>query len=203
MTVPRQPSPPDRPGAHEPSDRDGGRAGKTEDHSHMIRRRWLTAIIIVLLIGVPAGYLVISADQSRNSGRDKEDKYSATGLTAGWPSKVQRRLYDVPVQPYSEEVAYYETNNWRTSRLYVQFLTSNAGLKRFLKQIGTTEDKLKPHDITISARDRNVVGWEFTGPGPWSGLTHARKNPTPTQDVVVDRSNPRHPMVYVVSTTTP
>ncbi|MFF1379175.1 sugar kinase [Streptomyces sp. NPDC058308] len=202
MTVPRQPSSPDLPGPPEP-DRDGARASKTEDRRHMIRRRWLTAIIIVLLIGVPAGYLVISANQSRNSGRDKEDKYSATGLTAGWPSKVQRRLYDVPVQPYSAEVAYYETNNWRTSRLYVQFLTSNEGLRRFLKQIGTTEDELKPDDITISKRDRKVVGWEFTGPGPWSGLTHDRKNPAPTQDVVVDRSNAQHPMVYVVSSTTP
>ncbi|MFD4629009.1 sugar kinase [Streptomyces sp. NPDC058284] len=203
MTVPRQPSSPDHPGAPEPPDRDEGKALKTEDRRHMLRRRWLTAIIIVLLIGVPAGYLVISANQSRNSGRDKEDKYSATGLTAGWPSKVQRRLYDVPVQPYSAEVAYYETNNWRTSRLYVQFLTSNEGLKRFLTQIGTTEDKLKPKDITISKRDRNVVGWEFTGQGPWSGLTHDQKNPKPTQDVVVDRSNAQHPMVYVVSTTTP
>ncbi|MBW5422749.1 sugar kinase [Streptomyces sp. BG9H] len=187
------------PGAPEPG-RDGAR---TEDRRHMIRRRWLTATIIVLLIGIPAGYLVISANQSRNSGRDKEDKYSATGLTEGWPSKVQRRLYDVPIPPYSAEVAYYETNNWRTSRLYVQFLTSNEGLAKFLKRIGTTESKLKPKDLTISKRDRNVVGWEFTGPGPWSGLTHEQKDPAPSQDVVVDRANPEHPMVYVVSTTTP
>ncbi|MFF8653643.1 sugar kinase [Streptomyces huasconensis] len=199
MTVPRQPTPPDLPGAHEPG-RDGGR---TEDRRHMIRRRWLTATIIVLLIGIPAGYLVISANQSRNSGRDKEDKYSATGLTEGWPSKVQRRLYDVPIPPYSAEVAYYETNNWRTSRLYVQFLTSNEGLDKFLKQVGTDSGKLKPKDITISKRDQNVVGWEFTGPGPWSGLTHEQKDPVPTLDVVVDRANARHPMVYVVSTTTP
>ncbi|MGW0536838.1 sugar kinase [Streptomyces sp. NPDC003032] len=199
MTVPRQPSSPEFPGAPEPG-RDGDR---TEDRRHMIRRRWLTATIIVLLIGVPAGYLVISANQSRNSGRDKEDKYSATGLTEGWPSRVQRRLYDVPVPPYSAEVAYYETNNWRTSRLYVQFLTSNKGLDKFLKQIGTTTSALKPNDLTISKRDRNVVGWEFTGRGPWSGLTHERKDPRPTQDIVVDRANPEHPMVYLVSTTTP
>ncbi|MBM7172346.1 sugar kinase [Streptomyces sp. G44] len=199
MTVPRQPTPPDLPGEPEPG-RDGGR---TEDRRHMIRRRWLTATIIVLLIGIPAGYLVISANQSRNSGRDKEDKYSATGLTEGWPSKVQRRLYDVPIPPYSAEVAYYETNNWRTSRLYVQFLTSNEGLDRFLREIGTKTSALKPKDITISKRDRNVVGWEFTGPGPWSGLTHEQKDPVPTLDVVVDRANARHPMVYVVSTTTP
>ncbi|THC51206.1 sugar kinase [Streptomyces sp. A1499] len=200
MTVPRQPSSPDQPGAPEPPERG---KGKPEDRRHMLRRRWLTATIIVLLIGIPAGYLVISANQSRNSGRDKENKYSATGLTEGWPSKVQRRLYEVPIPPYSKEVAYYETNNWRTSRLYVQFLTSNKGLDKFLKRIGATGGDLKPKDLTISKRDRGVVGWEFTGKGPWSGLTHEQKNPKPTQDVVVDRADPGHPMVYVVSSTTP
>ncbi|MEV0444117.1 sugar kinase [Streptomyces spectabilis] len=199
MTVPRQPSPPDLPGAPGPADGES----RPEDRRHMIRRRWLTATIIVLLIGVPAGYLLISANQSRDSGRDKEKKYSATGLTAGWPSKVQRRLYDVPVPPYSAEVAYYETNNWRTSRLYVQFLTSNEGLEKFLKETGTSASKLKKDDITISKRDQNVVGWEFTGPGPWWGVTHDQDNPAPTQDIVVSRANPKHPMVYVVSATTP
>ncbi|MEU2559811.1 sugar kinase [Streptomyces longispororuber] len=200
MTVPRQPSPPDVPGPPGPGSPEGRRP---EDRRHMIRRRWLTATIIVLLIGVPAGYLLISANQSRDSGRDKEKKYSATGLTAGWPSKVQRRLYDVPVPPYSAEVAYYETNNWRTSRLYVQFLTSNEGLETFLEETGTSARRLKKDDITISKRDQKVVGWEFTGPGPWSGVTHDQDDPAPTQDIVVNRSNPDHPMVYVVSRTTP
>ena len=61
--------------------------GRPRTARHMIRRRALTLLIIVLLIGVPAGYLVISANQSRDSGKDKEAKYSATGLTPGWPSK--------------------------------------------------------------------------------------------------------------------
>ncbi|MFE0131119.1 sugar kinase [Streptomyces sp. NPDC059037] len=203
MTVPRQPSSPDSPDSSDSPDSPDGGKRPPEDRRHMIRRRWLTATIIVLLIGVPAGYLVISANQSRNSGRDKEAKYSATGLTAGWPSKVQRRLYDVPIPPYSREVAYYETNNWRTSRLYAQFLTSNKGLNKFLKQIGTSTADLEKNDITISKRDRKVVGWEFTDPGPWYGLTHEQKDPIPTLDVVVNRANPDHPMVYVVSTTTP
>ncbi|GHE99050.1 hypothetical protein GCM10018785_73620 [Streptomyces longispororuber] len=200
MTVPRQPSPPDVPGPAGPG---APERRRPEDRRHMIRRRWLTATIIVLLIGVPAGYLLISANQSRDSGRDKEKKYSATGLTAGWPSKVQRRLYDVPVPPYSAEVAYYETNNWRTSRLYVQFLTSNEGLETFLEETGTSARRLKKDDITISKRDQKVVGWEFTGPGPWSGITHDQDDPAPTQDIVVNRANPDHPMVYVVSRTTP
>ncbi|MEW2164533.1 sugar kinase [Streptomyces sp. NPDC007084] len=174
-----------------------------EDPRHKFRRRALTLLIIVLLIGVPAGYLVISANQSRDSGKDKEEKYSATGLTAGWPSRVQRRLYQVPIPGRSTDVAYYETNNWKTSRLYVQFGTTEAALDAFLKQVGTKGSDLKKDDITISGRDQKIVGWEFTGPGPWSGLVHKQKDPAPTHDIVVNRSEPGHPMVYVVSRTVP
>ncbi|WP_200307951.1 sugar kinase [Streptomyces adelaidensis] len=174
-----------------------------ENRRRTIRRRAITLSIIVLLIGVPAGYLVISANQSRDSGKDKEEKYSATGLTAHWPSRVQQRLYQVPIPPYSKHVAYYETNNWKTSRLYVQFYTSNEGLERFLDQIGARTDDLEPDESAINARDRGIVGWDFTGPGPWYGLVKDQKNPAPTHDIVVNRSNPDHPMVYVVSRTVP
>ncbi|PBC60222.1 sugar kinase [Streptomyces sp. Tue6028] len=190
-SLPRQASPPDEP------------QRPPEDPRHKFHRRALTLLIIVLLIGVPAGYLVISANQSRNSGKDKEAKYSATGLTAGWPSRVQRRLYQVPIPTNSTDVAYYETNNWKTSRLYVQFGTTPAGLDTFLKDVGTSRDALKKDDITISARNQQVVGWEFTGPGPWAGLVHKQKDPAPTQDIVVNWSTPEHPMVYVVSRTIP
>ncbi|GAA2348896.1 sugar kinase [Streptomyces kunmingensis] len=190
-TVPRQPSSPDEEPRQAP------------DRGRVIRRRALTLLTIVLLIGIPAGYLVISANQSRNSGKDKEAKYSATGLTIGWPSKVQRRLYETPIPGYSRNVAYYETNNYKVSRLYAQFLTSNAGLDTFLKRAGSDTDELKKGDLAISDRDRNVAGWEFTGPGPWYGLTRSQKDPSPTQTIVVNRSNPDHPMVFVVSMTHP
>ncbi len=114
-----------------------------EDRGHRIRRRALTLLIIVLLIGVPAGDPVISAEQSRDSGKDKERKWAARGLTKAWPSKVQRHIYEVPVPRQADgegilstKVAYYETNNWRTSRLYVQFMTTNAGLDYFFKAMG-------------------------------------------------------------------
>ncbi|MET7389598.1 sugar kinase [Streptomyces sp. NPDC005529] len=190
-SLPRQATSPDEP------------ERPPEDPRHRFRRRALTLLIIVLLIGVPAGYLVISANQSRDSGKDKEEKYSATGLTAGWPSRVQRRLYQIPIPGRSTDVAYYETNNWKTSRLYVQFGTTEAGLDGFLKGVGARGDDLKKDDITIGDRDQKVVGWEFTGPGPWSGIVHKQKDPAPTQDIVVNRSEPGHPMVYVVSRTIP
>ncbi|MCX5135936.1 sugar kinase [Streptomyces sp. NBC_01281] len=190
-SLPRQATSPDEP------------ERPPEDPRHRFRRRALTLLIIVLLIGVPAGYLVISANQSRDSGKDKEEKYSATGLTAGWPSRVQRRLYQIPIPGRSTDVAYYETNNWKTSRLYVQFGTTEAGLAGFLKGVGAKADDLEKDDITIGDRDQKVVGWEFDGPGPWSGLVHKQKDPAPTQDIVVNRSEPGHPMVYVVSRTIP
>ncbi|MEU8844795.1 MULTISPECIES: sugar kinase [unclassified Streptomyces] len=190
MSVPRQADSPDE---QQP----------TEDRRHKIRRRALTLLIIVLLIGVPAGYLVISANQSRDSGKDKEEKYSATGLTEGWPSKVQRRLYQIPVPDPSGKVAYYETNNWRTSRLYVQFQTPDWNFDWFLKTMGVSRAELKPDAITISARDQKVTGWDFKRPGPWYGFVHKQKDPAPTQDVVVNMSDPDNPFVYVVSRTIP
>jgi hypothetical protein len=190
-SLPRQAAPPDEP------------TPPAEDRRHMIRRRALTLLIIVLLIGVPAGYLMISAAQSRDSGKDKEAKYAATGLTAGYPSKVQRRIYQVPVPHPADPVAYYETNNWKTSRLYVQFRTTNAGLDVFLTGMGLARDELKKGDISISARDQKITGWRFTGPGPWWGLIHKQRNPAPTHDLVVNLSDPNNPMVYVVARTVP
>jgi hypothetical protein len=190
-SLPRQASSPDEP------------PRPPEDRRHKIRRRALTLLIIGLLIGVPAGYLVISANQSRNSGKDKEAKYSATGLTKGWPSKVQRRLYQVPMPHPSGKVAYYETNNWKTSRLYVQFQTPNANLDLFLHDMGISRADLKRDDISITARDQKITGWEFTRPGPWYGIVHKQKSPKPTQDLVVNMSDAKNPFVYVVSRTVP
>ena len=190
-SLPRQASPPDEP------------RRPPEDPRRKFRRRALTLLIIGLLIGVPAGYLVISANQSRDSGKQKEDKYSATGLTAGWPSKVQRRLYQVEIPHPAAKVAFYETNNWKTSRLYAQFQLTNDGLDTFLASLGTNREALKKDDITIGTRDQKVTGWKFSVPGQWWGYVRKQKDPAPTQDVVVNLDNPTFPMVYVVSRTVP
>ncbi|MFD8383552.1 hypothetical protein ACFV2X_34425 [Streptomyces sp. NPDC059679] len=166
-------------------------------------RRWLKAVVVFLLITIPAGYMVISALQSRNSGEDKQENASATGLTQGWPSKVQRRIYDVWIPGYSNDVAFYETNSWKTSSLYVQFVTSVQGLDRFLVRLGTDRAELENGRVTIDADDAKKVGWRIGGDEDWSGMVLKQKEPQPELDITVDFDNRRHPKVYVVSTVTP
>ncbi|KOG25200.1 MULTISPECIES: hypothetical protein [Streptomyces] len=157
MTVPHQSTTPRAPQDKLP-----------EDRRHMIRRRWLTAVIIVLLVGIPAGYLVISAGQSRDSGRDKERESSAAGLQANRPSQMKRRVFEVPIPAGAWDVAYYETSNWKTSRLYVQFTTTATGLDAFLAESGTSRAQLVPGHVTVSERDADIADWTFDD-GPTGG----------------------------------
>ncbi|MER5684027.1 hypothetical protein [Streptomyces sp. NPDC002205] len=190
--LPRQSSPPDEGGGRPP-----------EDRRRMIRRRLITATIIVLLIGVPAGYLLISAGQSRRSGQDKEAEASAQGLREGWPSRMQRRIFEVPIPGDAVDVQYYETNNWKASRMYVQFRTSSSGLDRFLSRLGSSRAALTDGDVTVGARDTKIAGWHFGQGVDWAGTTHTNKDPRPTQDITVDMTDPASPVVYVVSAATP
>ncbi|MCQ0025247.1 hypothetical protein M4914_21450 [Streptomyces somaliensis DSM 40738] len=178
-----------------------GPAGETR--AQTVRRRWFTALVIVLLIGVPAGYLVVSAEQSRSSGRDKEAESSASGLRDSWPSKMKRRIFEVPVPARSRDVAYFETSNWKSSRLYVQFTTTGAGLDAFLRGSGTGRAELEAGRVTIGHRDAGVVGWTFPPDRRWAGTTHRQDRPRPTRDITVDLTDPAAPRVYVVSTATP
>ncbi|WP_030203490.1 hypothetical protein [Streptomyces sp. NRRL S-87] len=189
-TLPRQAPSPD------------GDGRPAEDRRHVIRRRWVTAIIILLLVGVPAGYLAISARQSRDSGRDKASKAAATQVRSGWPSKVQRSIYEVPIPDKAWSVGFYETNNWHTSRLYVQFSATAADLDAFLKTVGTSRAALKP-GVSVGDRDAGVAGWRFGPDRKWYGTTHEQRDPLPTQDITVDLTKPETPHVFVVSTATP
>ncbi|WP_408057093.1 hypothetical protein [Streptomyces changanensis] len=192
--------------------RDGARAARPsapaappagETHRETVRRRWYTALVIALLIGIPAGYLAISAEQSRSSGRDKEAESSVTGLRDSWPSKMKRRVFEVPIPARSREVAYFETSNWKSSRLYVRFTTTGAGLDTFLDDIGTSRSELAPGDITVADRDAATVDWTFPAHRDWAGTTHRQDRPRPTRDITVDLTDPAAPRVYVVSTATP
>ncbi len=173
-----------------------------EDRRHVVRRRWVTAIIILLLVGVPAGYLAVSAQQSRQSGRDKAAKVAATKVRPGWPSKVQRSIYEVPIPDKAWRVGFLETNNWRTSRLYTQFAVTPADLDTFLASVGTSRGELTP-GVAISPHDTEVAGWNWKTHSDWLGTTLEQDDPRPTRDITVDATDPRIAKVYVVSATTP
>ncbi|MFE0421975.1 hypothetical protein [Streptomyces sp. NPDC058953] len=194
MSVVPRPAPrPDEPAFRPP-----------EGRRHMIIRRVATLVVIVLLIGVPAGYLVVSAEQSRASGRDKATESSSKGLRDAWPSQMKRRIFEVPIPDNAWSVAYYETSNWKTSRLYVQFSTTADGLDHFLASIGAGRSDLQPGVPAISAKDAATAGWRFVpGEREWSGLSHMRDAPRPDQHIVIDTTHPFAIGVYVVSTTTP
>lgn len=192
-SLPRQaPSPDGRSGAPTPA----------EDRKHVVRRRWITAIIILLLVGVPAGYLAVSAQQSRQSGRDKAAKVGAAKVRTGWPSKVQRSIYEVPIPVKASRVGYLETNNWHTSRLYVQFGVTPEELDTFLAEVGTSREDLT-RGVSISPSDTATAGWRWGSKDSWYGTTLDAPNPRPTRDITVDLSRPGYPKVYVVSTAVP
>ncbi|MGW7462447.1 hypothetical protein [Streptomyces sp. NPDC054797] len=192
-TLPHQASAPDEGGAP---------PATAEDRRHVVKRRWITAIIILLLIGVPAGYLAISTQQSRESGRDKAARVGASKVRPGWPSKVQRSIYEVPIPPKAWRVGFLETNNWRTSRLYTQFAVTPPELDAFLASVGTSREQLTP-GVSISDHDTSVAGWHWKPGTEWLGTTLEQDDPRPTRDITVDLTDPKVSKVYVVSSTTP
>ena len=162
-------------------------------------RRVTDALIILLLIGVPAGYLVISAEQSRDSGQDKEPEYRRHRPDQCLPLQGPAAHLQVPV-PAAPPGHYYETNNWKTSSLYVQFRTNEWGLEHYLAAVGTSTAALKKDQKTIPPGQANKVGWDLTADGPWSGTTTTDRAPHPNQRIMVNYDEPGHPVVYTVST---
>ena len=168
---------------------------------HRPRHRWLTLLVVVLLIAVPGGYLVRSAFQSRDSGEKKERIAAATNLTYGWPSKVQRNVYDVPLPSQSSHYAFYEANSWKTSTLYVQFRLPEKKLGDFLEDVGTSSSALRSGDVTISERHAERVGWDLEKNGhDYAGTTYRQAGSRPDVAITVDRTYESMPRVYVVST---
>ena len=116
---------------------------------------------------------------------------------------MKRRIFEVPIPAGAWGVAYYETSNWKTSRLYVQFTTTAAGLDGFLAESGTSRAALTPGRITVGDRDADIAGWSFVEGMSWAGTTVKREDPRPATDLTVDLTEPAFPRVYAVSTTSP
>ncbi|MFH8410324.1 hypothetical protein ACH4FX_36960 [Streptomyces sp. NPDC018019] len=205
MTDEQEPARPEpgqavREASERPGPEAGARAEAPAPARASRRRRWLTALVIFLLIAIPAGYIVISAEQSRDSGQSKEEEAAATGLYNDYPSKVQQRIYNVPVPAGSTPVYYYEANAWHRSSLYVQFRTNEWGLDHYLKWAGTSRAALKDGEITITGAQAAKVGWDLASGGQWAGTSIKNEDPGPSQRITVNFDEPGHPVVYVVST---
>ncbi|GAA4672563.1 hypothetical protein GCM10023347_28190 [Streptomyces chumphonensis] len=197
---------PEEPDAHDPAAADppaAGPAGAGPGAPVRPHRRWRVAVVVALLIAVPAGYLTLSAYQSRDSGKDKQAVASATGLEWRWPRKVTRRVFEVRIPRGSTYVGYYEKNAWETSSLYVQFRTSPEDLEWFLGELGTTPAALRPGADAVSREQAEEVGWRLDEPGrDYAGLTVDLPGTRPAVAVTVDRTRPERPQVHVVSTAT-
>ncbi|MEU4209397.1 hypothetical protein AB0F13_05190 [Streptomyces sp. NPDC026206] len=167
------------------------------------RRRWVKPFIIFLLVAIPAGYLYISAVQSRGGSATKREEAVSKGLEEGWPSKVQRRIYGMTVPAYATDVAHYETNSWRSSSLYLQFSTTRKKFDKWLKQVGTNPAALKDGRITIDEDEAAVVGWKFGSGHHWKGTVREQDKPKPNFQITANMDNPDRPEVFVISTTTP
>ena len=162
--------------------------------------RWVQWTVMPLLILVPICYVLISAAQSHDGGEVKRQQAAAHRVTPAWPTKVQRRIYEVPIPHGSTEVGYLETNSWATSSFYVQFRTSAGGLDTFLAQIGTSRAALKDGEIAITGKQQRVMGWVF-GPGRvWAGASLTQHGDKPDHRIMVNLTVPEQPRVYVVST---
>ncbi|MFE0629537.1 hypothetical protein ACFW3D_21565 [Streptomyces sp. NPDC058864] len=162
--------------------------------------RWVQWMVVPLLILVPIGYVIISAEQSRDSGEEKQEQAAATTLTYLWPTKVQRRIYEVTIPSGSKPVAYLETNNWAASSFYVQFRTNQGGLDTFLAQYGKSRSALADGDVTVSPKQARTVRWAFGTDRKWAGLKLKQHGDKPDHNITVDFSDTDHPVVYVVST---
>ncbi|HEY5837339.1 hypothetical protein [Streptomyces sp.] len=162
--------------------------------------RWVRWTVVPLLILVPLGYVIISAQQSRVSGEDKQQEAAAKHLKWRVPSQLRRHIYQVPIPDGTVDDGYLETNSWDTSRLYVQFTTSAGGLDTFLAQVGTSRSALVAGEDAIAPAQARTVGWSFPADRPWSGVSLHQVGDKPDHDIIVDLKNPDVPTVYVVST---
>ncbi|MDT0322195.1 MULTISPECIES: hypothetical protein [unclassified Streptomyces] len=170
---------------------------------HRPRHRWLAFVTVFLLIAIPAGYLALSAYQSRDSGEDKARTASARALIYEWPSKVSRRIYDIPIPEGAAYVGYYETNSWERSTMYVEFRCSPGQLSGFLEELGADYGDLE-EGVTISRAEADTVGWNFDDPSRvFAGTVIHQSGAEPEVSVTVDLTREERPRLFVVSTTEP
>jgi hypothetical protein len=164
------------------------------------RRRWVQWLVVAVLILVPSGYGAVAAVQSRDTDGAKSLKAEMAGLVDDWPARMQRSIYQVPIPYDATKVAYFESNSWQTSSLYVQFTTTAGGLDTFLAQLGAGREDFRNGAVTITADQAKRVGWKFSPGHDWAGAALPAHGDKPRHEITVNLDNPDKPSVYVVST---
>jgi len=162
--------------------------------------RWVRWTVFPLLVLVPAGYLAVSALQSRDSGETIQQLAAARQLTMVAPTPLQRRIYEVSIPRGSKHVGFLETNSWDTSVLDVQFTTTPGGLDTFLSKVGTSRAALSEGWDAITPAQAEGPGWSFPATRSWAGAQLHQAGDKPDHDIMVDLTDEAAPKVYVVST---
>ncbi|WNI18582.1 hypothetical protein [Actinacidiphila sp. ITFR-21] len=162
--------------------------------------RWVRWTVLPLLVLVPIGYVAVSAEQSRDSGEDKQQEAAVRHLTRAKPSSLQQRIYQVPFPAGARNQGYLETNSWDVSVLFAQFTTTAGGLDTFLAKTGTSRTALRPGHDTITPVRAARAGWDFTVHRSYAGIALHQVGDKPDHDIMVDLTDPDAPSVYVVST---
>lgn len=162
--------------------------------------RWVRWTVLPLLVLVPVGYVIVAARQSRVAGEDKQQEAAVRHLANGYPTGLQKRIYQIPMKKGVYEGGVLETNSWDVSVLYVRFTTTAGGLDTFLADVGTSRYALHQGTAAINAKQAKAAGWDFTKRHAWSGITMHQVGDKPDHDISVDLTYPDAPVVYAVST---
>lgn len=170
-----------------------------------VARSWKAYLAIALLVGIPLVYGWISTQQSRESGRDKAERAAYTDMEAGWPPRLLRRIYQVPVPGGAEYIRYYEQNSLHDSALYVDFTAPQESVDEYLETTFSRTDvrplpRLKDGLNPITPAQADEAGWDFTE-GDWSGLKLKQPGERPDVSIVVNTEDPENLVVRTVSTT--
>jgi hypothetical protein len=195
--MPQQTAPPEQPAAHVPG---GSTMARGTSRGPRDVPRWARWTVLPLLVLVPAGYLAVSADQSRDSGETIQEQAAARELTMVSPTPLQKRVYQVPMPLGARHVAFLETNSWDTSVLDVQFTTTPGGLDTFLAKVGTSRAALLGGWDAISPAQAKGTGWTFPATRTWAGIRLQQAGDKPDHAIMVDLTDDDAPRVYVVST---
>jgi hypothetical protein len=170
-----------------------------------VTRSWKAYLAIALLVGIPLVYGWISTQQSRESGRDKAERAAYTEMVPGWPPRLLRRIYQVPVPGGAEYIRYYEENALHDSALYVDFTGPQEAVDEYLETTFARSDvsplpRLRDGFNPITPAQAETAGWSFTA-GDWSGLELKQPGAQPDLLIAVNRADPEKLVVRTVSTT--